>query len=115
MTIRNEEKQLRLGLGQILRYADQLSTDAPAVPVLACDRQFGILVTISFLAHQAYQELHSDRLPVVVIAGADIAGILVKAGLGTSEAVREWLTAEFPPAIAGRLRNIHLACAFQLT
>jgi hypothetical protein len=26
---------------------------------------------------------------------ADIAAILVKAGLGTSEAVREWLTAEY--------------------
>jgi hypothetical protein len=40
-------------------------------------------VTTSFLGHQAYQELRSDRHPVVVIAGADIAGILVKAGLGT--------------------------------
>ena len=53
-------------------------------------RQFGILVTTSFLGHQAYQELRSDRHPVVVIAGADIAAILVKAGLGTPEAVREW-------------------------
>jgi hypothetical protein len=61
-------------------------------------RQFGILVTTSFLGHQAYQELRSDRHPVVVIAGADIAAILVKAGLGTPEAVREWLVAEFPTA-----------------
>ena len=59
-------------------------------------RQFGILVTTPILGHQAYQELHSDRHPVVVIAGADIAAILVKAGLGTPEAVLEWLTAEFP-------------------
>jgi hypothetical protein len=59
-------------------------------------RQFGILVTTSFLGHQAYQELRSDRHPVVVIAGADIAAILVKAGLGTPEAVGEWLIAEFP-------------------
>jgi hypothetical protein len=55
-------------------------------------------VTTSFLGHQAYQELRSDRHPVVVIAGADIAGILVKAGLGTPGAVREWLVAEFPTA-----------------
>jgi hypothetical protein len=41
-------------------------------------RQFGILVTTSFLGHQAYQELRSDRHPVVVIAGADIAAILVR-------------------------------------
>jgi hypothetical protein len=59
-------------------------------------RQFGILVTTSFLCHQAYQELRSDRHPVVVIAGADIAAIIVKAGMGTSETVREWLIAEFP-------------------
>ena len=59
-------------------------------------RQFGILVTTSFLCNQAYQELRSDRHPVVVIAAADIAAILVKAGLGTPEAVREWLVGEFP-------------------
>ena len=58
--------------------------------------QFGILVTTSFLGHQAYQEVRSDWHPVVVIAGADIAAIIVKAGMGTSETVREWLIAEFP-------------------
>src|SRR3954465_14174145 len=58
-------------------------------------RQFGILVTTSFLSHQAYQELRSDRHPVVVIAAADIASILVKSGLGTPEALNEWLATEF--------------------
>jgi hypothetical protein len=43
-------------------------------------RQFGILVTTSYLGHQAYEELRSDRHPVIVISGADIAGILVKGG-----------------------------------
>jgi hypothetical protein len=62
------------------------------------DSWFGILVTTSFLGHQAYEELRSDRHPVVVIAGTDIAAILVKAGLGTPKAVQEWLTAEFPLA-----------------
>jgi len=61
-------------------------------------RQFGILVTTSYLASQAYQELRSDGHPVVVIAGSDIAAILVKAGLGTPDAVRQWLTAQFPAA-----------------
>jgi len=61
-------------------------------------RQFGILVRTTFLGHQAYRESRSDRHPVVVIAGADIAGFLVKAGVGTPEAVREWLVAEFPTA-----------------
>ena len=58
-------------------------------------REFGILVTTSFLGHQAYQELRSDRHPVAVISGADIAAILVNAGLGTPQAVMEWLRAEF--------------------
>ena len=59
-------------------------------------RQFGILVTTSFLGHQAYEELRSDRHPVVVVASADIAAILVKAGIGTPDAVQEWLIASFP-------------------
>ena len=42
-------------------------------------RQLGIPVKTSFLGHQAYQELRSDRHPVVVIVGADIAAIVVKA------------------------------------
>ena len=58
-------------------------------------RQFGILVTTSFLAHQAYEEVRSDRHPVVVIAGADISAILVGAGLGTQEVLRDWLVAQF--------------------
>jgi hypothetical protein len=43
--------------------------------------QFGILVTTSYLANQAYQELRSDRHPVVIIASADLAAILAKAGV----------------------------------
>ena len=59
-------------------------------------RQFGILVTTSYLGHQAYEELRSDRHPVIVISGADIAAILVKAGIGTPDAVQQWLMASFP-------------------
>jgi hypothetical protein len=44
-------------------------------------RQFGILVTTSFLAEQAYQELREDEHPVMVIAAKDIAQILVDSGL----------------------------------
>jgi hypothetical protein len=35
----NEEKQLRLGLGQVLRYADQLSHTGTVVPVLVAERR----------------------------------------------------------------------------
>lgn len=59
-------------------------------------RQFGILVTTSFVSHQAYQELRSDRHPVIVISAVDIATILVKAGLGTPDALKQWLAAQFP-------------------
>jgi hypothetical protein len=38
LTIRNEEKQLRLGLGQVLRYVHQLGSDAAALPVLVVER-----------------------------------------------------------------------------
>jgi hypothetical protein len=61
-------------------------------------REFGILVTTSFLGHQAYEELRHDRHPVIVIAAVDIADILLKAGLSTPEAVGEWLNAAFPKA-----------------
>jgi len=59
-------------------------------------REFGILVTTSFLGHQAYQELRHDGHPVIVIAATDIASILVKTGLGTPDAVQQWLGASFP-------------------
>jgi hypothetical protein len=58
------------------------------------------------LGHQAYEELRSDRHPVVIIAGADIAAILVKAGIGTPEAVQEWLMASFPTKASEAVQNI---------
>jgi hypothetical protein len=39
VTEKNEEKQLRLGLGQILRYADQLRHGGTVVPVLVAERR----------------------------------------------------------------------------
>jgi hypothetical protein len=39
LTASNEEKQLRLGLGQVLRYAHQLGPDGDAVPVLIVERR----------------------------------------------------------------------------
>jgi hypothetical protein len=59
-------------------------------------RQFGILVTTSFLDHQAYEEIRQDGHPVVVMSAGDIARLLVDNGLATSVAVRAWLAREFP-------------------
>ncbi|RYD85963.1 MAG: restriction endonuclease [Verrucomicrobiaceae bacterium] len=59
-------------------------------------RQFGVLVTTSYLHEQAYQEIKEDRHPIIVVAAADIVDILVQKGKADANAVRDWLLAEFP-------------------
>lgn len=59
-------------------------------------RQFGVLVTTSAVSKQAYSEVREDGHPIVFISGKDIADILVNNGLGTPQAVIEFLQAEFP-------------------
>lgn len=59
-------------------------------------RQFGVLVTTSYVAEQAYRELRDDRHPVVVLAGRDLVDILADHQLATAPAVRAWLKREFP-------------------
>lgn len=53
-------------------------------------RQFGILVTTSYLDTQAYQELVQDAHPVVVISSGDIAAKL-KEKFGSLDNVKIWL------------------------
>jgi hypothetical protein len=59
------------------------------------NRQFGVLVTTSAVSRQAYQELREDGHPVIVLAGKDIADILIKNGYNTKEAVKRLLADEF--------------------
>lgn len=59
-------------------------------------RQFGVLVTTSVIARQAYQEVREDRHPIVFISGKDIADTLISCGYSTSEQVRTLLKNEFP-------------------
>ena len=54
-------------------------------------RQFGVLVTTSLIARQAYEEVRDDRHPIVFICGRDIAEILIHAGYGTVERIGELL------------------------
>lgn len=61
-------------------------------------RQFGILVTTSYVADQAYQEIVEDCHPIIVIAGKDIIDILLKAGIASEELLFEWLEANFSQA-----------------
>lgn len=59
-------------------------------------REFGVFVTTSYLARQAYGELREDQHPVVVIAGGDIVRLLRERGFGTRTQVERWLREEFP-------------------
>jgi hypothetical protein len=55
-------------------------------------RQFGVLVTTSFVGPQAYQEIKDDGHPIVIVAGRDIAEILEKNGLGAQQELNAWLS-----------------------
>jgi hypothetical protein len=59
-------------------------------------RQFGVLVTTSYLAPQAYEELREDDHPVVVISARDIVEILRRHGIATPAQAEAWLEREFP-------------------
>jgi hypothetical protein len=54
-------------------------------------RQFGVLVTTSYLHNQAYSEIVDDGHPIMVIAGRDIVHILRTHGFSTPETVGSWL------------------------
>lgn len=53
-------------------------------------RQFGILVTTSYLSIQAYSELKEDSHPVVLITSIDIVNIL-RDRIGPIESISRWL------------------------
>ncbi len=54
-------------------------------------RQFGILVTTSYLNPQAYREIKEDQHPVIVIAGTDIVALLRDNGYSRPDSITEWL------------------------
>ncbi len=60
------------------------------------NRQFGVLVTTSAVARQAYEEVRADQHPIIFISGGDIADILMKNGFGSPILVKNLLDAEFP-------------------
>ena len=55
-------------------------------------RQFGILVTTSYLGLQAYQEIKEDEHPIVIISAIDIVRTLKAAGLAEESHLRVWLS-----------------------
>lgn len=56
-------------------------------------RQFGILVTTSFVASQAYQEIKEDKHPVLLISAVDIVRLLVRHGIRGLPELDAWLSA----------------------
>lgn len=55
-------------------------------------RQFGVLVTTSYVHSQAYRELTDDRHPVIVLAAKDIVAIL-RSEFPDMARLKEWLEA----------------------
>jgi len=61
-------------------------------------RQFGVLVTTSVVARQAYEEVREDRHPIIFLSGRDIADVLTANGYNSAAMVVDWLKREFPLA-----------------
>jgi hypothetical protein len=59
-------------------------------------RQFGVIVTTSWLHDQAYKEIVEDGHPVMILAGKDVVELLREIGLQDSSAVVNWLQTTFP-------------------
>nr|WP_273864931.1 restriction endonuclease [Pseudomonas sp. B3G-3] len=59
-------------------------------------RQFGVLITTSWVNTQAYKEVVEDGHPVMILSGRDIIELLEAAGLHSYSAVTEWLQSSFP-------------------
>lgn len=59
-------------------------------------RQFGILVTTSYLDLQAYKEIVEDQHPIIVIAGGDIIEALRRSGNHDLSKIQFWLDSEYP-------------------
>lgn len=58
-------------------------------------RQFGVLVTTSYVSSQAYEEIVEDGHPVVIVAARDMAQTLIQAGYSRSEQLLELLNNGF--------------------
>lgn len=54
-------------------------------------REFGVLVTTSFIDRQAYQEVVDDGHPVIFVAAMDIVRLLRDAGYSSPTLISSWL------------------------
>jgi hypothetical protein len=58
-------------------------------------RQFGVLVTTSYVSKQAYVEIREDEHPVVIMSGIDIVNVLRAHGHWNHQSLVEWLSQDF--------------------
>lgn len=59
-------------------------------------RQFGVLVTTTWVDLQAYKEIKEDQHPIVIVSAIDIVDLLRRTGKGSAVEVVSWLTEQFP-------------------
>lgn len=59
-------------------------------------RQFGIIVTTSFIATQAYQEIIEDGHPVIIVSGNDLVTILKDHGYNKIQTLKKLMESDFP-------------------
>lgn len=58
-------------------------------------RQFGILVTTSYVDIQAYREIKEDQHPIIILSASDIVALLRNNGYVDSVSVDAWLSQNF--------------------
>jgi AspBHI-like restriction endonuclease/restriction endonuclease len=63
------------------------------------NREFGVLITTSHLAIQAYKEIREDGHPIIVIAGGDIVRILLNKGINSEASCKNWLDTVSDPRL----------------
>lgn len=59
-------------------------------------RQFGVLVTTSWVNAQAYREIKEDGHPIIIVTGSDIVRLLKSHGLADLDRLKAWLQTSFP-------------------
>lgn len=64
------------------------------------NRQFGVLVTTSYISNQAYEEVLEDAHPVVFVTGKNIVDLIYERfEIRSVDALKKWLIDEFEPRI----------------
>jgi hypothetical protein len=62
-------------------------------------RQFGVLVTTTWVDLQAYKEIKEDQHPIVIVSAVDIVELLRRTGKGSAAEVASWLAEQFPKSV----------------